>query len=661
LVYKLIVTLVLRFFSFSIPHTRFFAAKLYEIFYFFMPSIFCVMSSFLAMIGSCFFFLDQLWFADNHVLFFRSSFLWIDSYYSFFQKFSFLIDSLSATMLVVITVISFIVHIYSYKYMFFDIKRVYFLSLLNLFTFFMILLVISGNVAQLLVGWEGVGLTSYLLIGFWSSRLEANKAALKAILMNKIGDVALLIFVTLSFYYFQTTSYFIIFSLIDVLVTDSDFTFALGCLGPFKLIDALCFLLVISAFVKSAQFGFHTWLPDAMEGPTPVSALLHAATMVTAGVYLLVRFSFLLEAAAPVIKSIILVVGSLTALFGSVMALVQFDVKRIIAYSTTSQLGFMFIACGLSGYTLAMYHLFTHAFFKSLLFLVAGVLIHNLNNEQDIRKMGSLRLFSPVLYIYMLVGFMSLGGFPFLSGYYSKDLILSLAYSSGTSLGFYSFLVCLISSFFTSLYSLRAIYYIFFTRPRFSYNILTFPDRLDIGMYYYLSLFPLFLGSLVIGFYTFDLFASYSNSFFFGSVFISYTAYFAEFFFPWYLRLLVFSLFTISALLFFLILQYSSYFHGYIRDFDSVYSEMYFFISKRFFFDILYNKLVIHNFLKLSEHINTHVFRGFLEFFGPVLLLRLSKIFNDKFLLRLHSFSYNLRCVIILLVLILILIIVFYS
>nr|AET13210.1 NADH dehydrogenase subunit 5 [Catostylus mosaicus] len=322
---------------------------------------------------------------------------------------SFFVDTMSGTMILVVNSVSFLVHIYSVSYMRGDPHTPRFMGYLSMFTFFMLVLVASQNYLQLFIGWEGVGLCSYLLINFWYGRIQANKAAIKAMLVNRIGDASLIAGIIFIWLNYGSINFLAILPIINV-----------------KSTTIIPLLLLIGAVGKSAQIGLHTWLPDAMEGPTPVSALIHAATMVTAGVYLIIRSSTLFEN-SPSALIVTVIIGSITALFAATVGLAQNDIKKIIAYSTCSQLGFMVLSCGLSYYSLALFHLVNHAFFKALLFLSAGSIIHGLFDEQDIRRMGSIIMVQPLSYLFILVGSLALAGFPFLSGYYSKDLLLELS------------------------------------------------------------------------------------------------------------------------------------------------------------------------------------------------------------------------------------------
>ena len=363
------------------------------------------------------------------------------------------IDALSSVMLVVVTLISSLVHIYSIGYMSHDPHKPRFMAYLSLFTFAMLTLVTSDNFLQLFFGWEGVGLCSYFLIGFWFKKDSANAAAIKAFIVNRVGDFGFALGIFLIFYLFGTVNYNEVFLLIPKTL-DQDIYF-LGI--NLKSIDLICILLFMGAMGKSAQFLLHTWLPDAMEGPTPVSALIHAATMVTAGVFLVVRCSPIFEY-SQIALNIICIVGMTTAFFAATVALVQNDIKKIIAYSTCSQLGYMFFAAGIGAYNVAIFHLFTHAFFKALLFLGAGSVIHSLNNEQDIRKMGGIWRKLPYSWGLMIVGTLALSGFPFFSGFYSKEAIIEFAYLKGNTLGYYVVVIGIFTALLTAIYSWRLVF-----------------------------------------------------------------------------------------------------------------------------------------------------------------------------------------------------------
>jgi NADH-quinone oxidoreductase subunit L len=380
---------------------------------------------------------------------------WISSG-NFKVNWSINIDPLSSIMLVVVTSVSSLVHIYSIGYMSHDPNKPRFMSYLSLFTFSMLMLVVSDNFLQLFFGWEGVGLCSYLLIGFWYKKESANNAAIKAFLVNRVGDFGLAVGIFLIFYYFNTVNYSEVF-VKAAASTDKEISF-LGF--NTNLITIICLSLFIGAMGKSAQFLFHTWLPDAMEGPTPVSALIHAATMVTAGVFLVVRCSPLFEY-SQVALNFVAIIGMITAVFAASVALVQNDIKKIIAYSTCSQLGYMFFAAGIGAYHVAIFHLFTHAFFKALLFLGSGSVIHAFKEEQDIRLMGGAWKKLPYTWMLMLIGTLALTGFPFLSGFYSKDAIIEFAFFKSTSIGYYAMTIGIFTAFLTAIYSWRLFFITF--------------------------------------------------------------------------------------------------------------------------------------------------------------------------------------------------------
>ena len=365
-------------------------------------------------------------------------------------------DQVVSSMLILVTSVSFFVHLFSTSYMDGDPHLPRFMSYLSLFTFFMVVLVSSNNLIQLFIGWEGVGLCSYLLISFWFTRIQANKTAIKAMVINKIGDIGLLLGIILVWIFIGSLDYSSIFSFSHASLSSNYFS------------ELIAFLLLIGVIGKSAQLGLHMWLPDAMEGPTPVSALIHAATMVTAGVFLIIRMSPFFEL-TPTILMVIVLIGSLTAFFTSTIGLTQNDLKKVIAYSTCSQLGYMVMICGFSQYNTGLFHLINHGFFKALLFLSAGSIIHSLSDEQDIRKMGGMKIITPVSYICIFIGSISLMGLPFLTGFYSKDLILELIY--GEYYLSYALWLGILAAFMTAFYSFRLIYYTFFNKPQGPINM----------------------------------------------------------------------------------------------------------------------------------------------------------------------------------------------
>ena len=371
------------------------------------------------------------------------------------------VDGLSATMMVVVSFISFLIHVYSVGYMAHDRSIPRFMAYLSLFTFAMLMLVTSDNLIQLFFGWEGVGLASYLLIGFWYDRPSACAAAMKAFIVNRIGDFGLVLGLAACYLVFDSVQYDVIFpqaaQFADSTIVLFDY--------QFNTLTIIGVLLFIGAMGKSAQLGLHTWLPDAMEGPTPVSALIHAATMVTAGVFLVARFSPVYEY-APTALAMVTFIGASTAFFAATVATVQTDIKRVIAYSTCSQLGYMFFACGVSAYGAGIFHLFTHAFFKALLFLSAGSVIHAMSDEQDMRKMGGIWRKIPITYAMMWIGSLALMGIPFFAGYYSKDAILEAAWASHAPFAGYAFWLGIAAAFLTAFYSGRLLWLTFHGDPR---------------------------------------------------------------------------------------------------------------------------------------------------------------------------------------------------
>jgi NADH-quinone oxidoreductase subunit L len=417
------------------------------------------------------------------------------------------VDTLTAVMLVVVNTISSLVHLYSIGYMDEDPYRPRFFAYLSLFTFAMLMLVTADNLVQLFFGWEGVGLASYLLIGFWYQKPSANAAAIKAFVVNRVGDFGFALGI------------FAIFMLIGSTDFETIFAGAPGLTG--KTIDffgwhadaltLICLLLFMGAMGKSAQFLLHTWLPDAMEGPTPVSALIHAATMVTAGVFMVARLSPLFEL-APNAQAVVMFFGATTAFFAATIGLVQNDIKRIVAYSTCSQLGYMFVAMGAGAYSVGMFHLFTHAFFKALLFLGSGSVIYAMHHEQDIRNMGGLKDRIPFTYIVMVIGTLALTGFPLTAGYFSKDAIIESAYASHNPLAFYGFLMTVIAAGLTSFYSWRLIFKTFHGEPHDHEH---YEAAHEAPLWMLIPIGILAAGSLLAGFPFKELFAGHGVEEFF--------------------------------------------------------------------------------------------------------------------------------------------------
>jgi NADH-quinone oxidoreductase subunit L len=421
------------------------------------------------------------------------------------------IDSLSSVMLVVVTSVSALVHIYSIGYMSHDPHKPRFMAYLSLFTFAMLMLVTSDNFIQLFFGWEGVGLCSYFLIGFWFKKETANSAAIKAFVVNRVGDFGFALGIFLIFYLFGTVNYNEVFQQIPSVIDKR-----LNFLGfEVKSIDLICLLLFIGSMGKSAQILLHTWLPDAMEGPTPVSALIHAATMVTAGVFLVVRCSPIYEY-SELALNLITIVGMTTAIFAASVALVQTDIKKIIAYSTCSQLGYMFFAAGVGAYNIAMFHLFTHAFFKALLFLGSGSIIHAFKDEQNINSMGGVWKKLPYTYVLMIIGTLALTGFPLLSGFYSKDAIIEFAYLRDNTAGYYAAGIGIFTAFLTSIYSWRLIFKTF--HGSYNNRSIKIEETHESPLVMLLPLIILSIGAIFAGFIFKELFFDtnfWGNSIFF--------------------------------------------------------------------------------------------------------------------------------------------------
>ncbi|MEQ9332712.1 NADH-quinone oxidoreductase subunit L [Thalassobaculum sp.] len=408
-------------------------------------------------------------------------------------------DTLTAVMVLVVTVVSTMVHIYSVGYMSHDHSIPRFMAYLSIFTFAMLMLVTSDNLVQLFFGWEGVGVASYLLIGFWHHKPSANAAAIKAFIVNRVGDFGFALGIFGCFLLFDSVGFDAIFAAApDKAGTPLEF---LGMQGDALTIIAI--LLFIGAMGKSAQLGLHTWLPDAMEGPTPVSALIHAATMVTAGVFLVARMSPLFEY-APIALQVVTVVGAATAFFAATVGMCQNDIKRVIAYSTCSQLGYMFFALGVSAYPAAIFHLMTHAFFKALLFLSAGSVIHALSDEQDMRNMGGIWRKIPFTYAMMWIGSLALAGIPWFAGYYSKDMILEAAYGAHSGVGLFAFWMGIAAAFMTAFYSWRLIIMTFHGKPRMSDEVLHHVHESPLVMT--IPLGVLALGAVIAGGVAYDLF-----------------------------------------------------------------------------------------------------------------------------------------------------------
>ncbi len=420
------------------------------------------------------------------------------------------IDTLTAVMLVVVNTVSSLVHVYSIGYMSHDDNQPRFFAYLSFFTFAMLMLVTSDNLLQMFFGWEGVGLASYLLIGFWYKKPAANAAAIKAFVVNRVGDFGFALGIFATFAVFQSIEFDTIFAAASA-QTGKTMHFLSWELD---VMTVICLLLFMGAMGKSAQFLLHTWLPDAMEGPTPVSALIHAATMVTAGVFLVARMSPMFEFSHTAL-TVVTVVGAVTAFFAATVGLVQNDIKRVIAYSTCSQLGYMFVALGVGAYGVAIFHLFTHAFFKALLFLGSGSVIHAMSDEQDMRNMGGLAPHLKLTWIMMLIGTLALTGFPLTAGYFSKDAIIESAFAAHGGAATLAFWLLVISACFTSFYSWRLMFLTFHGKPRASRDVMNHVHESP-----YVMLVPLFVlaaGALFAGLLFKEYFIGHDEALFWGT------------------------------------------------------------------------------------------------------------------------------------------------
>lgn len=517
---------------------------------------------------------------------------------------AFKIDSLTAVMLVVINTISCLVHIYSIGYMSHDPHRPRFFAYLSLFTFAMLMLVTASNFLQMFFGWEGVGLASYLLIGFWYNKPTANAAAIKAFLVNRIGDFGFVLGILATFVVFGTVEFESIFNQIH----DKENTVFHFLSWDLHAMTVICLLLFVGAMGKSAQLFLHTWLPDAMEGPTPVSALIHAATMVTAGVFMVCRLSYMFEA-APTALMVVTVIGASTAFFAATIGLFQDDIKRVIAYSTCSQLGYMFFAVGVSAYPVAMFHLFTHAFFKALLFLGAGSVIHAMSNEQDMRSMGGLRPMIKLTFWLMLIGTIALTGLgiPFtqigMAGFFSKDAIIESAFAAGTTQGNYAFWMGVSAALMTSFYSFRLLFLTFEGKPRASKEVLDHVHESPWVMTVPLIILALgaaFAGYLFVGSFTStDLMAFWGDAFpIHGQTHdVLHDAHELKETHPW----VIWAPFVVT------IIGLAMAFHFYIRHFartqrnaQTTDSLMYKFLKNKWYFDELYDLIFVRPLKRLG-------------------------------------------------------------
>lgn len=552
-------------------------------------------------------------------------FYWIDSEY-LNVYWGFVFDSLTVKMCFIVITISFIVHIYSIEYMYYDPFLAKFMSYLSLFTFFMLVLVTSDNIIQMFIGWEGVGLCSFLLINFWFTRIQANKAAIKAMVLNRIGDFGLLAGILFIFINFKTVDYTTINYLVPFFKTKT-------LIFNVNLIDIISLFLFIGCMGKSAQLGLHTWLPDAMEGPTPVSALIHAATMVTAGIFLIIRMSFLFEHSYNIYKLLIFI-GNLTLIIAAIIGIVQNDVKKIVAYSTCSQLGYMILSCGLNDYNIALFHLTNHAFFKALLFLGSGSIIHSIRDEQDIRKMGGLKQLLPFTYIMIIIGSLALTGFPYLAGFYSKDIILESAISKYNIMSCFCYCIGTFGAFVTAYYSFRSIFFIFITKPNGFKRIIS--STAESELYIKLSLLALSFFSIIIGFYLKDLLTGFGANFFNNAIFINIQLFNL-------LEIELISLFykllpIFSSLLGIFLGLYNYYYYSYFlfKTINTTFiKKLYNFFNRKWFFDKIYNEFIAQFFFKIGYSTSyKFIDKGIFESIGPTGLSFISlnlSLFLNKF------------------------------
>lgn len=526
----------------------------------------------------------------------------------------FYFDPISTTMLLVVCGVSSLVHLYSTEYMSADPHQGRFMGYLSLFTGFMLLLVTADNFLVMFLGWEGIGLASFMLISFWNNRIQAGKSAIKAMMVNRVGDIGLALGISAVFLTFKTLDYCTVFSLAG-LAHNNSFSFLFLEVDRLTIIT---FLLFWGALGKSAQVGLHIWLPDAMEGPTPVSALIHAATLVTAGVFLIIRCSSLFEE-SPATLSIVAVMGALTAFFAATVGLVQNDLKKVIAYSTCSQLGFMVFACGLSHYSVGLFHLANHALFKALLFLSAGCIIHGLMDEQDLRKMGGMIRLLPMSYTMVLIGSLALVGFPFLTGFYSKDVILEIALTTPSAIGNFTHWLGCLAAFCTSFYSFRLIFLTFINTT--NSNKVYVEHAHDAPIKMAIPLMVLAIGSIFWGFFSRDMFLGLGSPFFMNSITTSFenlVAIDAEFASA-SLKNIPFFLTLLGAVLSFLLINCSITSKEVIFDYkmSKFYRKLYNFLSKKWHFDQLSSEIVVHRLMNFGYRVSFQLLdKGNIEVFG---------------------------------------------
>ncbi len=597
---------------------------------------------------------------------------------SFILNWNFYGNNLTLMLSCIVTIVSTLVHIYSYEYMKADPHQPKFFSYLSLFTFFMLILLTGDNFIILFVGWEGVGICSYLLINFWTARIQANKSAIKAIIINRIGDFGLTMGIVLCFKVFNSLEFAVIFPLISY-YTQLKISFIIF---DVYVLDLICSLLFLGAVGKSAQIGLHMWLPDAMEGPTPVSALIHAATMVTAGVFLIIKCSPIFEY-VPNVLIVMTILGSLTAIISATIGLVQNDLKKVIAFSTCSQLGYMILACGISNYGASFFHLINHAFFKALLFLSAGALIHSLSNEQDMRKFGGLLNILPYTSIMFVIGSLALTGFPFLTGFYSKDFIIESALAVNTIVSNMAYILAVFTAYLTAYYSYRVFYLVFLSKNRSFRKVITNIHELPVGLAFPLAI--LALGSIFFGYIFRDLFIGLGSDFFNNNIWVlpnnnNYLnaefyglshVLLSSFYDPVIVQLLlqynpttfnaIEKVWTIYYTLVALLWIYSFYslklfsFSLLIRyNFLRIFWSIYLYLFDKWFFDRFLKEVVLYLY-KFSENVYKLVDKGWIEQLGPkftsFVLYKSSRYQTIKVVPLLNqSLEYALICMFILLI-----------
>jgi proton-translocating NADH-quinone oxidoreductase chain L len=548
-------------------------------------------------------------------------------------------DTLTVVMLITVTTVSCMVHLYSIGYMKEDPHIPRFMSYLSFFTFFMLMLVTADNFIQMFFGWEGVGLCSYLLISFWFTRIQANKAALKAMIVNRVGDFFLVLGICGIFLTYQSVDYATVFSITPLFIDETFYFLDLKV----KRLTFICLSLFGGAVGKSAQIGLHTWLPDAMEGPTPVSALIHAATMVTAGIFLIARCSPIFEY-SPTALIIITVFGATTAFFAASTGLVQNDLKRVIAYSTCSQLGYMAFACGLSNYSVGIFHLMNHGFFKALLFLSAGAVIHATSDEQDMRRMGALAKLIPFTYCMILIGSLALMGFPFLTGFYSKDIIIEVAYAKYSLSGHFGHWFGCLAAFLTAFYSFRLVYLTFVAKTMSFKSLIEQTHEVPLTMG--IPLIILSFGSIFLGYLSKDMIIGLGTNFWQNSIFVlpKNNLIFESEFISVFIKLIP-TFLSFTGAIFALLINH--FYNKKLYDFVLSLSGLlvYSFLSKKWYFDKIYNEFINKKLLLFGYFISFKgLDKGFVEILGPygikITFKSLSKIFSKLQTGFIHHYAF---------------------